>query len=62
LERAVEGGFYPDQLLARDPWLDPVRGEPRFVQLLRRAEARHREAQAAFLEHEGDRLLGMSRT
>ena len=59
LERAVEGGFYPDALLARDPWLDSIRGEQRFLQLLRRAETRRREAQAAFVENEGERLLVM---
>jgi serine/threonine protein kinase/tetratricopeptide (TPR) repeat protein len=59
LDRVVEGGFYCDQTMARDPWLDPIRTTPEFVQILRRAESLRRDAIAAYLEHEGDRILGV---
>jgi serine/threonine protein kinase/tetratricopeptide (TPR) repeat protein len=59
LDRVVEGGFYCDQTMARDPWLDPIRTTPEFVRILRRAESLRREAIAAYLEHEGDRILGV---
>jgi serine/threonine protein kinase/tetratricopeptide (TPR) repeat protein len=59
LERVVEGGFYCDQTMARDPWLDPIRTTPEFVRILRRAESLRRGAVAAYLEHQGDRILGV---
>jgi tetratricopeptide (TPR) repeat protein len=59
LDRVVEGGFYCDQTMARDPWLDPVRTTPEFMRILRRAESLRRDAIAAYLEHEGDRILGV---
>jgi tetratricopeptide (TPR) repeat protein len=55
----VDGGFYCDQTMARDPWLDSIRTHPDFVSALRRSEALRREAVAAYLEHEGDRILGV---
>jgi tetratricopeptide (TPR) repeat protein len=58
LERAVEDGFFCFSTMARDPWLDPLRSAPAFTRILRRAEARHRGALAAFLQADGDRLLG----
>jgi hypothetical protein len=58
LERAVEEGFFCVAALARDPWLDSVRSDSAFMKILRRAESRHREALAAFLDAGGDRLLG----
>jgi tetratricopeptide (TPR) repeat protein len=59
LDRIVTGGFYCDQTMARDPWLDSIRTHPDFVSALRRSEALRREAVAAYLEHEGDRILGV---
>jgi eukaryotic-like serine/threonine-protein kinase len=59
LDRVVEGGFYCDQTMARDPWLDSIRTQPDFVRILRQSEALRREAVAAYLEHEGDRILGV---
>jgi tetratricopeptide (TPR) repeat protein len=59
LDQVVEGGFYCDQTMGRDPWLDSIRTHPDFVRILRRSEALRREAVAAYLEHEGDRILGV---
>jgi serine/threonine protein kinase/tetratricopeptide (TPR) repeat protein len=57
LQTAVERGFFCYPFFVRDPWLDPLRGNPRFVEVLRRAEARTREAQRAFDEHPASRVL-----
>ena len=59
LQRAVDGGWFCSATLAREPWLDVVRDEPRFVALVREAEARHGAAAAAFRAAGGDRLLGV---
>jgi serine/threonine protein kinase len=56
---AVDNGFFCAPTMARDPWLDPIRGLPAFSSIVRRAEARHRDAVVTFLSAEGDRLLGL---
>ena len=60
LARCVEDGFFCLTAYTRDAWLDPVRGMPPFGALLRRAEARHRQAMISFLSAEGDRILGIA--
>ena len=45
--------------MARDPWLDALRGDQRFTVLLRRAEQGLRENQAAFTAAGGERVLGL---
>jgi tetratricopeptide (TPR) repeat protein len=60
LAAAVEDGFFCPAAYTRDPWLDPVRGRPEFTALLRRAEARHRQALISFLQADGDRVLGVA--
>ncbi len=62
LERVVDRGWCCAASMARDPWLDHVRDEPRFITLLRKAEGRHRAAAAAFREAGGERLLGVTTT
>ena len=62
LARAVDEGFFCFTALARDPWLDGVRTDPAFTNILRRAESRRRDAHAAFVEAGGDRLLGSNRS
>jgi tetratricopeptide (TPR) repeat protein len=48
LERVVAGGFFCYPVLARDPWLNPLRRKAAFTKLLRKAEAQHLDAVAAF--------------
>ena len=59
LEGAVEAGFFCVPAFTRDPWLDSLRGTPEFAAIMRRAEARHRQAVISFLTAEGDRVLGI---
>jgi len=46
--------------IARDPWLDSLRGDAGFAAVLREAEARHRGAQLTFAHAGGDRVLGLT--
>lgn len=57
--RVVAGGFFCYPAMARDPWLDPLRGRPEFARLLRQARARHREAAETLAEVQGDVMLGV---
>jgi tetratricopeptide (TPR) repeat protein len=59
LKNVVEDGFFCLPAFTRDPWLDSLRGTPEFTSILRRAEARHRQAIINFLTAEGDRVLGI---
>ena len=58
--RAVEYGFFCYPAIARDPWLDSLRGDAGFVAVLREAETRHRCAQLVFAHAGGDRVLGLT--
>ena len=60
LERVIDQGFYCSSILLRDPWLDPIRGQARFSAIVKRADARSREAQAEFVRLDGDRILGLN--
>ncbi len=60
LRRVAAGGYFCFPLLARDPWLDPLRTHGEFNEIIREIEDRHREALAVFLEAGGSHLLGMS--
>ena len=59
LTSAVDRGFFCYPFFVRDPWLDPVRGDARFIEVLRRAEGKWREAKRAFDEHPGSRVLSV---
>jgi serine/threonine protein kinase/tetratricopeptide (TPR) repeat protein len=59
MRQSVERGFFCYPWFVRDSWLDPIRGDARFVETLRRAEARWREAKRAFDEHPGSRVLSV---
>jgi hypothetical protein len=60
IRRAQEGLIVWPGSSQRDPWLDGVRGTPEFAAILRRVEARHRQAVISFLTAEGDRVLGVA--
>jgi hypothetical protein len=59
IARAVSGGLTVPQSLASDPWLESVRGEPRFAAILAEAEAGRQHAQELFEHAGGPRLLGL---
>ena len=59
LTSAVDRGFFCYPFFVRDAWLDPVRGDARFIEVLRRAEGKWREAKRAFDEHPGSRVLSV---
>jgi tetratricopeptide (TPR) repeat protein len=58
LERVVDRGFHCARILLHDPWLEPVRGVPRFQQIVARVEGLVREAEAEYIRQGGERLLG----
>ena len=60
LSSCIAGGFYCLPAFARDPLLDSLRALPEFGHILRSAEQRHRQALIAFLNAEGDRILGVA--
>ena len=59
LARAVDAGYPVADALARHPWLEGVRSEPGFAEVLERARRARDQALAAFREAGGDRLLGL---
>ncbi len=60
LEQVVEAGFTCPTPLKCDPWLDSLRGEPRFGEIVRRAEEGRRAAAVDYLELGGEQILGVS--
>jgi eukaryotic-like serine/threonine-protein kinase len=59
LDRAERGGFFCYPFFVRDPWLDPLRANARFSEILRRAESNMRSARRAFEEHHASRVLAV---
>jgi serine/threonine protein kinase/tetratricopeptide (TPR) repeat protein len=58
LRRSIEGGYHAYHSFARDPWLDALRADSGFADMLRLAENRYREAASAFVAAGGERILG----
>jgi serine/threonine protein kinase len=59
LRHAVDGGYAVTEPLHHDPWLAPLRHDPRFAEILRLAQTRRDEALAVFRAEGGERLLGL---
>lgn len=59
--RAVEGGFHSYTLFTRDTWLDPLRGQPEFEDVIDVARRQYLDAVDAFVAAGGERLLGLPR-
>ena len=59
LARGVDAGYPAADALANHPWIEPIRGEPGFADVLDRAESARQEAAEAFREAGGPRLLGL---
>jgi hypothetical protein len=57
-ERVVRGGFWCYPIMARDPWLVPLRRRSAFTKLLHQAERQHRDALDAFAALGGSATLG----
>lgn len=58
LKRTVDGGYFCYPQMACDPWLDPIRGDTEFKQILHKAEALSQDAFMVFKAEGGSRLLG----
>ncbi len=59
LQITVDRGWMCYQAVVKEPFLDPLRADPRMPRILREIEARHRDAAAAFVSAGGERLLGL---
>jgi serine/threonine protein kinase/tetratricopeptide (TPR) repeat protein len=57
-QRAVEGGFHAWSFFTRDPWLDALRSDRGFRDIVETAETGCRAAAHAFVEAGGERILG----
>ena len=60
LKSTVDGGYFCYPQMASDPWLDPIRSNAEFKQILSRAQALHQEALEVFKAEGGPRLLGQA--
>jgi serine/threonine protein kinase/Tfp pilus assembly protein PilF len=60
LSKALDGGYCCHHALLHDSCFDTLRSHPHFRPLAERAAALEMQAQAVFLDHGGDRLLGVT--
>jgi hypothetical protein len=58
LRGVVDGGYHSDVTFERDPWLDPVRENARFVDIVRRAREGREASEQAYADAGGVTLLG----
>ena len=59
LADVVDRGYFPYETFTRNPWLDPLRNRTDFLEIVRKAEHRHREARGVFIQAGGEALLGV---
>jgi len=59
LSLALDKGYRCHYALLHDPWLDSLRSHHRFMELVNRAAEMRLQARTAFLDNQGDRLLGV---
>jgi tetratricopeptide (TPR) repeat protein len=59
LADVVERGYFPYDTFTRNPWLDPLRHRTDFLEIVQKAEHRHQEARAVFIQAGGEALLGV---
>ena len=59
LSLALDEGYRCNYALLHDPWLDYLRSDDRFTELVNRAAALDLEARTVFLDNGGGRLLGV---
>jgi hypothetical protein len=59
LTRSVNNGFFCYPALARDPWLDRIRGKTEFSKLMRKTQELQLQALRTFRESGGNTLLGV---
>jgi hypothetical protein len=59
LADAVDRGYFPYDTFSQNPWLDPLRQRADFLEIVRKAEHRHHDARAVFIEAGGEALLGV---
>jgi eukaryotic-like serine/threonine-protein kinase len=62
LHHVIERGYLCSRILARDPWLDPLRLNAEFGVILEKALALERDMVNTFVQAEAHRLLGVSVT
>jgi eukaryotic-like serine/threonine-protein kinase len=60
LSTAVHRGFLCASAISRDPWFDPLRSLPRYVELMHEAERRRIETHAAFLAAGGEQVISVA--
>jgi eukaryotic-like serine/threonine-protein kinase len=60
LGRAVDAGYPCWDALVRHPWITPIKEQPGFADVVRRAELAKHRAEVAFREAGGQTLLGLS--
>jgi hypothetical protein len=57
--RVIGGGIFCYPAMSGDPWLDPLRDRPAFVQLIEKVKQRHQLAAKEFEQLEGNRILAI---